>query len=99
MYSLKAILDKQPAVIAEGVRTILFVLVLTGVVNLTEELLAGIALAVSVVLSLFVWNASTSKTYPTLVEGTSVKVEGSEDAVIIAKSPPGPTGVEGGAGQ
>ena len=33
---------------------------------------------------------------PTLAAGTSVKVEGSEDSVIVEKSPPGPTGVEGG---
>jgi hypothetical protein len=33
---------------------------------------------------------------PTLKSGTSVKVEGTTDSVVIAATPPGPTGVEGG---
>ena len=34
---------------------------------------------------------------PSLKVGTKVAVEGSTDSVVIAPTPPGPTGVEGGA--
>lgn len=97
MYSIRAILDKQPAVIAEAVRTILFVAVLAGLVNMDDKLLAGIGLAVSALLSLFVYHASTSKVYPILANNTEAKIEGSEDTVMVRTSPPGPVGVEGGA--
>jgi hypothetical protein len=40
---------------------------------------------------------STPVANPTLPSGTSVNVQGSSDSVVIAPSPPGPTGVEGGA--
>lgn len=36
---------------------------------------------------------------PTLKAGTSVNVEHTSDSVIIAASPPGPTGVEGGSSE
>jgi hypothetical protein len=96
MYSIKAILDKEPAAIAEAVRTILPVLILLGVVHLEPEALAGIILALSAVLTLFVRNASTSKVYPNLPSGTEVAVAGTQDKVIVAPSPPGPVGIEGG---
>lgn len=32
----------------------------------------------------------------TLAANTTVKVEGTEDSVVIKASPPGPTGIEGG---
>lgn len=104
MYSLKAILDKEPASIAEAVRVILPVLVLLGVVHLDATALAGIVLGLSALLTLFVRNASTSKKAPTLEAGTEVTVAGSAapgkepDKVVIAPSPPGPVGIEGGAG-
>lgn len=95
MYSIRAVLEKEPAVIAEAIRAILFVAVLAGLVNLGEELLAGIALVVSLVLSLFVRATSTSTAAPTLATGTTVSVKDSEDKVLIQPTPPGPTGVEG----
>ncbi len=98
MYSLKAIFQKQPAVIAGAVRSVLFILVLAGLVAWEEQLLAGIALALEVVLSLFVWNQSTSATFPVVKSGTEVAIEGSEDTVIARSSPPGSTDVEGGTG-
>jgi hypothetical protein len=95
MYDPRAIFSKEPAVIAEAIRAILFVLVLAGLVNVGEELLAGIALVVSLILSLFVYQSSTPTAFPTLSAGTSVNVQGSEDKVVIQPSPPGPTGIEG----
>lgn len=96
MYSLKALFQKQPSAIAGAIRSILFVLILAGAVVMDEKLLSGIALAMEVVLGLFVWNSVTPTASPTLNEGTEVSVAGSEDKVIIEKSPPGPTGIEGG---
>jgi hypothetical protein len=98
MYSLKAILDKEPAAIAGAVQVILPVLVLLGVVSLDDKAMAGIVLVVSTLLALFVRNASTSKTAPTLAQGTEVSVAGSPDKVVIETSPPGPVGIEGGGG-
>ena len=98
MYSLKAILDKEPAAIAEAVRVVLPVLILLGVVHLNAEALAGIVLGLSAILTLFVRSASTSKVYPNLPSGTEVSVAGTKDTVIVAASPPGPTGIEGGQG-
>lgn len=97
MYSLKAIFDKEPAAIAEAVRVILPVLVLLHLVQLDPVALAGIVLGVSALLTLFVRNASTSKKAPTLASGTEVSVAGSQDRVVIATSPPGPIGIEGGS--
>jgi hypothetical protein len=96
MYSIRAILEKEPAVIAEAIRTILLLLVAFGVVSIGEQNLALVAIAVSVLLQLFVRQASTSKAQPTLAAGTEVSVANSEDKVIIETSPPGPVGVEGG---
>lgn len=96
MYSITAIFQKQPAVIAGAIRTVLYVLVLAGVLVFGEQLLAGIALAVEVVLTLFVVSTSTPTAAPTLKSGTEVKVQGTTDTVVIAPTPPGPTGIEGG---
>lgn len=59
MYNLKAILDKQPVAIAGALRSVLFVLVLAGLLVMDEKLLAAIALTAEIVLGLFVWNGST----------------------------------------
>jgi hypothetical protein len=98
MYSLRAILDKEPAAIAGAVQVILPVLVLLGVVSLDDKAMAGIVLVVSTLLALFVRNASTPKAAPTLAADTVVKVAGTADSVVIAATPPGPTGIEGGVG-
>lgn len=54
MYGLRNLWDKEPVVIAEAVRVVLFTLAMLGVIALGEKELAGIALAVSAFLSLFV---------------------------------------------
>ena len=95
MYSLRAVLQKQPVAIAGALRSILFVLVLAGVIVMDSELLAGIGLTAEVVLGLFVWNATTPAAAPRLKAGTEVSVQGSTDSVVIATSPPGPVGIEG----
>jgi hypothetical protein len=96
MYSLKAIAQKQPAAIAGAIRAILAALVLAKVIAVDIEVLAAGALALEVVLSLFVFSQSTSAAYPNVAPGTEVKIQGSEDTVIANPSPPGPVGVEGG---
>ena len=58
MYSLKAILQKQPVAIAGALRSVLFVGVLAGLIIMDEKLLSAIALTAEIVLNLFVWNAS-----------------------------------------
>lgn len=54
---LKNILDNEPVAIAAAVRAVLYSLVLLGVIVLDEAALAGIALAIELVLSLFLRNA------------------------------------------
>ena len=54
--------------------------------------------AIVVVTILLTQRQTTPISNPTLAAGTSVNVENSEDKVVIAPSPPGPTGVEGGVG-
>ena len=95
MYSIRAILEKEPAALAEAVRTVLLLFVAFGIVKIGEQNLALVAIAVSVLLQLFVRQASTPKAAPTLASGTEVSVAGSQDKVIIAATPPGPTGIEG----
>lgn len=97
-YSLRAVLDKEPAAIAGAVQVILPVLVLLNILSLDDKAMAGIVLVVSTLLALFVRNASTSKSEPVLAADTVVKVAGTTDSVVIAPSPPGPTGIEGGQG-
>ena len=58
-YSPKAIFDKEPAVIAGSIRSILMVAVLLSLVALDEKQLAGIALGLELVLTLFVRQSST----------------------------------------
>lgn len=95
MYSLGALFQKQPAAIAGALRAVLYVLVLAKVITLDVEVMAAGALALEVVLSLFVFSQSTPIAAPTLPEGTEVAVKGSEDKVIIAATPPGPEGIDG----
>lgn len=92
MYSIRNILTKEPVVIAGAVRSVLFVLVLMSLVVLDEKQLAGIALALEVVLGLFARQASTPVSSPTLAAGTEVSVKGSDDTVIVQPTPPGPEG-------
>lgn len=58
-YSIFAIFEKEPAVIAGAVRVILMVLILANVLLWDEKLLAGVALALEVGLTLFVRNSVT----------------------------------------
>lgn len=54
---LKNLLESEPVAIAAAVRAVLYSLVLLGVIVLDEAALAGIALAIELVLSLFLRNA------------------------------------------
>lgn len=84
-YSLTAIFTKEPVVIAGAVRSVLYVLVLMGLLHLTVEQLAGVALALEVVLGLFARTQSTSSSQPTLVVGTPVNAGA---AVVASVDPP-----------
>ena len=57
MYSPRAIFTQQPVAIAGALRSVLFVLILAGLVVMDEKLLSAIALSAEVLLNLFVWNA------------------------------------------
>lgn len=88
MYDFKALLEKEPAVIASTVRTLLMLGVLTGGfaavgLNVDENVLAGVALALEAVLLLFVRHTVTPVAAPTLSSGTEVKVQGTEETVLI----------------
>jgi hypothetical protein len=58
-YDLRAAFDKEPAVLAGAVRSVLMTLVLMGLLVIDEKQLAGIALALEVVLTVFVRQSST----------------------------------------
>ena len=58
-YSPLAIFEKEPAVIAGAIRTVLYGAVIFGVVTLTVEQLAQIAIGLEIVLGLFVRQSST----------------------------------------
>lgn len=88
-------INRQPVAVAAAVRAVLYALVLLNLIVLTEEQLAGIAIALELVLGLFVWNASTPTAAPTLPADTEVRVQGTEDTVVIQPTPPGPEGHEG----
>ena len=57
-YDLKALFDKEPAAIAGAIKSVLMVAVLFGL-RIGEPQLAGVALALEVVLTLFVRGSST----------------------------------------
>ena len=59
IYDPRAIFQKEPAVIAGAIRTVLYTLVLMNAVHLTVEQLAGIAVGLEVVLGIFVRQSST----------------------------------------
>jgi hypothetical protein len=58
-YDPRAIFEKEPAVIAGAIRTVLYGAVILGYVALTVEQLAGIAIGLELVLGLFVRQSST----------------------------------------
>lgn len=88
-YSLTAIFTKEPAAIAGAIRAVLWLLVLLGVVDLVDDQLAALALALEVVLTLFVRQTSTSASHPVLPEGTPVTSPGTGDQpppdLVVAK--------------
>ena len=59
-YSLHNIFTKEPAVIAEALRLILFMAVLLEAVVLNEKQLAAIGIAAGALLTLFVRQTSTA---------------------------------------
>lgn len=85
-YSITAIFTKEPIVIAGAIRSVLYVLVLLGVIVLGAEQLAAIALALEVVLGLFARQGSTSTASPNLTVGTPVN----EGAAVVASVDPPP---------
>ena len=90
-------LQREPAVIAGAVIAVLNALQQFGVINLTADGLSAVNIALIAVLTLFVRQTSTSLSSPTLKANTEVSVKGTSDTVVIQPTPPGPTGVEGGA--
>ena len=95
MYSLKAILEKEPAVLAEAVRALVLAAVALGLLAIDEQQLATLMLALSALLTLFVRQASTPTAAPVLAQGSQVTVKGTTDTVIVQPTPPGPVGIEG----
>jgi hypothetical protein len=95
MYDFRALLDKEPAVLAEAVRAVLLILVVLGAIQMDEQQMAAILLGVSAILTLFVRQASTPTASPTLAAGAEVTVKGTTDTVIVQPTPPGPEGIEG----
>jgi len=59
IYDPRALFQKEPAVVAGAIRTVLYGAVIMGIVHLTAEQLAGIAVGLEVVLGLFVRQSST----------------------------------------
>lgn len=91
-YSLGNLFTKEPVVIAGAVRSVLYVLVLVGLIVLDEKALAAIALGLEVILGLFARTTSTSSTQPTLAVGTPVNAG---SAVVASVDPPPPPVVAG----
>ena len=78
-YSLANIFNREPVAIAGAVRSILYVLILMGAIMLDEKQLAGIALALEVVLGLFARGAVTPTAAPSLAYNADVLIEGTGD--------------------
>lgn len=87
-------IQREPAVVAGAVIAVLQALVLFNVVQVDEIQLAAINTALIAVLSLFVRQSSTSTAAPKLEAGTTVKVAGTDDVVVVQPTPPGPTGYD-----
>lgn len=92
------LINREPAVVAGAVLAVIQVLVLFNVIQVDEIQLAAINTALVAVLTLFVRQSSTSTAAPKLEAGTEVTVKGTTDTVVVQPTPPGPTGIEGGAG-
>jgi len=75
-------------------------LIVQLVPNLDPILVATLIGALITFLGVFVAFLANTQTTPIhdpiLAAGTTVSVKDSEDKVVIASTPPGPTGVEGG---
>jgi hypothetical protein len=76
-------------------------LIVQLVPDLDPVIVATIIGAVGTFLGAFIAflanTATTPVSDPILPAGTSVKVEGTQDTVVVQPTPPGPAGVEGGA--
>lgn len=59
MYNIKQIFNQEPALVSAAVIDVIGVLELTDIVDLTADAHAGIAMAVTSVLSLFYIRAKT----------------------------------------
>lgn len=69
---------------------------ITNAVEAAKELLLLLA---PLLTGMLIKPTVTPTNAPVLKEGTSVTVQGSEDTVIVAKTPPGPIGVDGSTGE
>jgi hypothetical protein len=64
----------------------------------TQGAIVAVANSLIVVVTILLTQRQvTPVSHPTLPANTEVKVEGTEDSVVIQPTPPGPEGVEGGA--
>lgn len=96
-------MNQQPVAVGAAIAGVVSTAVALAAVlwpdRLSPELQAAIiAFAnATIVAAAAVWAASrvTPVANPTLPAGTSVSVQGTEDKVVIAPTPPGPTGIEG----
>lgn len=59
IYDPRAIFQKEPAVVAGAIRTVLYGAVILGIVHLTPEQLAAIAIGLEAILGVFVRQSST----------------------------------------
>lgn len=95
MYSIKNIFQKSPTAIAAAL-VILLNLGISFGLDLTADQVGQINMLVVAILGLLVYNSVTPTANATLRAGTEVKVQDSEDKVIIQPSPPGPEGINEG---
>lgn len=65
----------------------------------TQGAIIAVANSLIVVVTIYLTQRQvTPVANPTLPANTEVKVEGTTDTVIVQPTPPGPAGIEGGAG-
>jgi len=65
----------------------------------TQAAIVAVANSVIVVVTIFLTQRQTTPvSNPTLPADTTVNVQGTEDKVVIAPTPPGPTGIDTSAG-
>lgn len=84
---------------AGGLIQILAVTVFALDAVLVATIIGSVVTFLGVFLAFLANTATTPVADPILPEGTTVKVQDSEDTVLIQKTPPGPVGGDGGAAE